>query len=135
MGAGIAQVSAAAGCRTTVLEVNQGVLDKGLARMKKFLDDGVAKGKVAADVTRQDARESRRARPTYGDLADCDIVIEAIVENLDAKTEVYAALDAVVRPSTRSSARTRRRCPSPRWRRRRSARSASSACTSSTPCR
>ncbi len=48
MGAGIAQVAAAAGFKTTVLEVNDGVLQKGLGRIDKFLSDGVAKGKVAA---------------------------------------------------------------------------------------
>ena len=50
MGAGIAQVSAAAGYRTIVREVNQAALDKGLGRMRKFLDGGVEKGKMTAEA-------------------------------------------------------------------------------------
>ena len=50
MGAGVAQVSAAAGFKTIVLEVNREVLDKGLGRIEKFLTDGVAKGKVTESV-------------------------------------------------------------------------------------
>jgi 3-hydroxyacyl-CoA dehydrogenase len=50
MGAGIAQVSAAAGYRTIVREVDQALLDKGLGRVRKFLEDGVAKGKVTAEA-------------------------------------------------------------------------------------
>ena len=49
MGAGIAQISAAAGYKTMVREVNQGALDKGLGRIKKFLDGGVEKGKVTPE--------------------------------------------------------------------------------------
>ncbi len=95
MGAGIAQVSAAAGHTVIVRETNQDVLDKGLARIKKFLDDGVAKGKVT---------EEQRTT-TLGNLSgttdviamkDCDLVIEAIIENIDAKAEAYAALEMVV---------------------------------------
>jgi 3-hydroxybutyryl-CoA dehydrogenase len=95
MGAGIAQVAASVGCKTTVLEVNRDVLDKGLARVKKFLDDGVAKGKVAAEV-RDTTLGNLKGTTSYGDLGDCDIVIEAIIENLDAKKQAYAAVEAVV---------------------------------------
>ena len=49
MGAGIAQVAAASGYKTIVREINQALLDKGLGRIGKFLDDGVAKGKVTAE--------------------------------------------------------------------------------------
>ena len=78
-----------------MLEVNQGVLDKGLARVKKFLDDGVAKGKVAAEA-RDRTLANLAGTTSYEDLADCDIVIEAIIENLDAKRSAYAAVEAVV---------------------------------------
>ena len=50
MGAGIAQVAAQTGHKTMVLEVEQAFLDKGFGRIRKFLDDGVAKGKVTADT-------------------------------------------------------------------------------------
>jgi len=95
MGAGIAQVSAAAGFDTVVLEVNDGVLARGLARIDRFLDGGVAKGKMTAEAK---AAILGRLRGTtaYADLAACDLVIEAIVENVDAKRQAYAQVEAVV---------------------------------------
>ncbi len=95
MGAGIAQVSAAAGFRTIVLEVNQSVLAKGLARIEKFLAAGVAKGRMTAGD--QAAILGRVSGTTlYPDLSACDLVIEAIVENVDAKRQAYAQVEAVV---------------------------------------
>ena len=95
MGAGIAQVSAASGYKTTVREVDDAPLKKGLARIEKFLSDGVEKGKVTSE-----AKASTLANLTgttrLEDLQSCDIVIEAIVENVDAKAATYDALDAVV---------------------------------------
>ena len=99
MGAGIAQVAAMTGHKSLVLEVNQGVLDKGLARVRKFLDDGVAKGKVAAEV-RDTTLANLSGTTTFADLKDCDIVIEAIIENLEEKRKAYAALEEVVGPHT-----------------------------------
>jgi 3-hydroxybutyryl-CoA dehydrogenase len=93
MGAGIAQVAAQAGFRTIVREVNQELLDRGLARIRRFLDDGVAKGKVAAEA--RDAALGRLSGTTaFDDLAPCDIVVEAVVENLDEKKRAYEALEA-----------------------------------------
>src|SRR3954467_13712005 len=84
MGSGIAQVSAAAGYTTVVREVDEAVLQKGLGRIRKFLDDGVTKGKVAPD--QRDATLARLSGTTkFEDLGRCDLVIEAIVENLDDK--------------------------------------------------
>ena len=95
MGAGIAQVSAAAGFRTVVLEVNERVLAQGLARIEKFLAAGVAKGKMTAEE--QAAILGRLSGTTqYADLSACDLVIEAIVENVDAKRQAYAQVEAVV---------------------------------------
>jgi 3-hydroxybutyryl-CoA dehydrogenase len=95
MGSGIAQVSAAAGYKTIVREVDEPALQKGLSRIRKFLDDGVAKGKVASD-----AREATLARLSgttkFEELRPCDLVIEAIVENLDEKRTTYAAVERVV---------------------------------------
>ena len=95
MGSGIAQVSAAAGYKVVVREVNQGAIDKGFGRIKKFLDDGVAKGKVT-----EDAKKTTLANLTgttkYADLKDCDLVIEAIIENVEIKKQAYAQLEAVV---------------------------------------
>jgi 3-hydroxybutyryl-CoA dehydrogenase len=95
MGAGIAQVCAQSGYRTVVREVDQGVLDKGLGRVRRFLEEGVQKGKVTAD--QRDATLGHLSGTTTFDaLAGCDLVIEAIVENLDAKRQAYAAVEVVV---------------------------------------
>lgn len=97
MGAGIAQVSAAAGLRTIVLEVNEAVLARGLGRIETFLATSVEKGKMTAD---EKARLLANLSGTtaYADLKDCDLVIEAIVENVDVKRQAYAAVEAVVGP-------------------------------------
>src|SRR5262245_33220638 len=95
MGSGIAQISAASGYSTIVREVDDGALQKGLARIKKFLDDGVAKGKVPAEA--RDATLTRLSGTTsFDELAGCDLVIEAIVENLEEKRTTYAAVERVV---------------------------------------
>ena len=95
MGAGVAQVSAAAGFRTVVLEVNDAVLAKGLGRIEKFLEGGVAKGKMSAD-DKMAILGRLTGTTAYADLAACDLVIEAIVENVDAKRQAYAQVEAVV---------------------------------------
>jgi 3-hydroxybutyryl-CoA dehydrogenase len=95
MGAGIAQVCAQAGYRTVVREVEEPLLRKGLARIEKFLADGVTRGKVTA--TARDAALANLAGTTsFDEFRDCDLVIEAIVENVDEKRKAYAALDAIV---------------------------------------
>jgi 3-hydroxybutyryl-CoA dehydrogenase len=95
MGSGIAQVAAAAGFKTVVREVDDAVLQRGLGRMKQFLNDGVAKGKVAADA-RDKTLENISGTTRFDDLRDCDLVIEAIVENLDEKKRTYQALEPVI---------------------------------------
>src|SRR5687767_4507212 len=95
MGAGIAQVCAAAGYKTIVREVEEGVLNKGFGRIQKFLSDGVAKGKVTAEAQEQ-TLGNLLGTTTADDLRDCDLIIEAIIENVDEKAKVFAALDAVV---------------------------------------
>ena len=95
MGAGIAQVSAAAGYRTLVREVEPGLLARGLGRIEKFLDGGVEKGKVApADRDRTLANLS--GTTDLADLAACDLVVEAIVENIDEKAASYRTLDELL---------------------------------------
>ena len=95
MGAGIAQVCAAAGYQTIVREVDQAFLDKGLGRVKKFLEDGVAKGKLTAAA--RDATLGNLSGATSVDaLKDSDLIIEAIIENLEEKRKTYAALEQVV---------------------------------------
>jgi 3-hydroxybutyryl-CoA dehydrogenase len=96
MGSGIAQISAAAGFDTVVREVEQKFLDKGFASMDKSLGKFVEKGKMSA--ADKEALQGRlKGTTSLDDLADCDIVIEAIVENVEIKSETYAELDRIVK--------------------------------------
>ena len=96
MGAGIAQTAAMSGFTTVVREVNEDFLGKGLAAIDKSLGRFVKKGSITED---QKSEISSRLSGTteIPDLADCDIVIEAITENLDVKREIYSALDKSVK--------------------------------------
>jgi 3-hydroxybutyryl-CoA dehydrogenase len=95
MGSGIAQVCAAAGYKTIVREVDQAVLDKGLGRTKKFLDGGVEKGKVTPEE-RDKTLGNLTGTTKIEDFKDCDLIIEAIIENVDEKAKTFAAVEAVV---------------------------------------
>jgi 3-hydroxybutyryl-CoA dehydrogenase len=95
MGSGIAQVCAAAGYKTIVREVDQAVLDKGLGRTKKFLDGGVEKGKVTPEE-RDKTLGNLTGTTKVDDFKDCDLIIEAIIENVDEKAKTFAAVEAVV---------------------------------------
>ena len=99
MGSGIAQVSAAAGYKTLVCEVDQGLIDKGLGRIRKFLDGGVQKGKVTAG-DRDKTLGNLSGTTKLEDLKDADLIVEAIVENVEAKTQAFAALDALAGDET-----------------------------------
>ena len=99
MGSGIAQVCAAAGYQTIVREVDEIALDRGVGRIKKFLDDGVAKGKVEA-AARDKTLGNLSGTTTFDALKDCDLIVEAIIENLEDKRQTYAALEKIVQPST-----------------------------------
>ena len=97
MGSGIAQTAAMSGFPTVVREVSQPLLDKGLASIEKSLSKFVEKETLTAE---QKAQALARLRPTLSldDFADCDLVIEAIVENLERKRELFAELDKKVQP-------------------------------------
>ena len=96
MGSGIAQVAAQAGYETVVVEVEQKFLDKGLSGIDKSLGKFVEKGKLSADEKK--ASLSRlRGSVSLKDLAECDIVVEAITENPQIKKETYAAIDSIVK--------------------------------------
>src|SRR5687768_14399689 len=97
MGSGIAQVAAQAGYDVVVREIEQKYLDKGIGGIQKNLGRSVEKGKMQqADM---DACIGRLQGSTdLNDLADCDIVIEAIIENAELKKETYAQLDKIVKP-------------------------------------
>jgi len=95
MGSGIAQVSAVAGYDVTVLEQEQKFLDKGFAGIEKSL------AKFAEKGTLKEPAEKIRARlkgvTSQQALADCDIIIEAIIENVEVKKKTFSVLDAIVK--------------------------------------
>src|ERR1041385_4297352 len=95
MGSGIAQVSATAGFDVTVPEVEQKYLDKGFAGIEKSL------AKLAEKGTLKESPEAVRGRlkgsTKQEELADCDIVIEAVIENLQEKKKMYGTLDAIIK--------------------------------------
>ncbi|TNF84295.1 MAG: 3-hydroxybutyryl-CoA dehydrogenase [Acidobacteria bacterium] len=98
MGAGIAEVCAKSGFETIVREVNDELLEKGLERIGRSLDKAVDKGKL--EEAEKDKALGRLTGTTdLEDLADCDLVVEAIVENLEQKCELFAALDGIVKKS------------------------------------
>jgi 3-hydroxybutyryl-CoA dehydrogenase len=97
MGSGIAQVTAAAGLKTRVLEVDEAFLRKGMGRIETFLAGGVEKGKMTAGE-RDRILGNLAGTTKYADLRDCDLVIEAIIENVDEKRKAYAQVEAVVAP-------------------------------------
>jgi 3-hydroxybutyryl-CoA dehydrogenase len=99
MGAGIAEVCARSGLETTVREVDEELLEGGLERVRKSLARAAAKGKLAeAEVDEILGRITGTTR--LEDLAESDLVIEAIIENLEEKTRTFAELDRIVRPET-----------------------------------
>jgi 3-hydroxybutyryl-CoA dehydrogenase len=99
MGSGIAQVCAAAGYKTIVREVQDPLLKKGMGRIEKFLSDGVEKGKVTADA-KQKTLGNLSGTTKIEDLKGCDLIIEAIIENIDEKLKVFGALDIIVSDRT-----------------------------------
>jgi 3-hydroxybutyryl-CoA dehydrogenase len=94
MGSGIAQIAAAAGCQVTVREVNAAVLEKGLQSIDKNLQRLVDKGTLSA-ADRDQIRGRLRGTTNLEDLKDCDLIIDAIIEQLAAKREVWTALDKI----------------------------------------
>ena len=100
MGSGIAQVAAQAGYDVTVLEAEQKALDKGFAGIDASLAKFVERGREKGGITAQQKDEIRvRLKGTQKkeDLAQCDIIVEAIIENIDEKKKIYAVLDGIVK--------------------------------------
>ncbi|SPF45332.1 3-hydroxybutyryl-CoA dehydrogenase [Candidatus Sulfotelmatobacter kueseliae] len=100
MGSGIAQVCGTAGFDVTVLEVEQKLLDKGFAGIEKslakFAERPVDKGGITAEQ-KTAIRARLKGTTNQADLANCDIIIEAIIENVLQKKEMYAAIDSIVK--------------------------------------
>ena len=98
MGSGIAEVCAKAGYETVVREVDEGLVKKGLSRIEGSLGKAVEKGKLAS--ADRDAAWKRLASTTrLEDLAGCDLILEAIVENLEVKKQTFGALDGICGPA------------------------------------
>ena len=99
MGSGIAQVVAQAGCQVVVREVTPELVDKGLKTIEKNLQRMVEKGSLT-EVERNHTRSRLRGTTNLEELRDSDLVIEAIIEQLPAKKELFAALDKWCPPAT-----------------------------------
>lgn len=97
MGSGIAQVFAASGFQVTMYDANAAMLDKARGGIDKSLTKFVEKGKLS-EADRQATLGRLGTSETVSGLSGCDLVVEAIVENLDVKTAVFKALSDVVRP-------------------------------------
>ena len=95
MGSGIAQVAATAGFEVTILEVEQKYLDKGFAAIEKSLTKFAEKGTLIEPV--ETVRSRLKGTTNKQDLADCDIIIEAIIENAEGKKKMYASIDGIVK--------------------------------------
>jgi len=97
MGHGITQICAQAGWDVVVREIDEGQLEKGIAKIEKQLARSVEKGKLE-----QSDADAVRARITptldYGELADCDLIVEAITEDLERKVEMWREVDAIAKP-------------------------------------
>src|SRR5258705_1293303 len=97
MGAGIAQVSVQSGFETVGREVNDDLGERGRATIERYLSRGVEKGRLSA--ADRDAALGRLTLTTeLGELADCDLVVEAALEELELKRELFAELDRVTSP-------------------------------------
>ena len=99
MGSGIAQVSAQAGFQTVVREVSADLVEKGLKGIEKNLARLVEKGNLM-EAAKSEVLSRLMAATSLEDLKDCDVILEAIIEQLPAKRELFSALDGICGPQT-----------------------------------
>lgn len=99
MGAGIAQVAASAGYQTVVREVSEDLINKGFGGIEKSLAKFAEKGTITAEQ-QTEIRGRLSGTTSFEPLADCDIIIEAIIENLEEKRSTYRRLDELCKPET-----------------------------------
>ena len=97
MGSGIAHVAAQAGLHVVMRDVEESLVRKGIGTISGSLKRGVDKGKISA-ADREQVLARIRGTTVLEDLGSSDFVVEAVVENLDAKTRVFASLDGICRP-------------------------------------
>ena len=99
MGSGIAQVAAASGFETVVREVSAELVEKGIKGIEKNLNRLVEKGAIT-DAVKGEIRGRLKGTTSIDDLKNCDVIVEAIIEQLPAKRELFGALDAICPPAT-----------------------------------
>lgn len=99
MGSGIAQTAASAGFQTIVREVSDELIQKGFTAIEKSLAKFAEKGTITAEQQKQ-TRDRLSGTTSFSDFADCDIIIEAIIENLEEKHKTYRQLEANCKPET-----------------------------------
>jgi 3-hydroxybutyryl-CoA dehydrogenase len=99
MGSGIAQTAATAGFETVVREVSDDLIQKGFAAIEKSLARFAEKGTITSEQQKE-TRARLSGTTSFADLSDCDIIIEAIIENLDEKRKTYSELDRTCKPET-----------------------------------
>ncbi len=99
MGSGIAQIAAAAGFKTIVWEFKQEFLDKSLGGLKKQLERNANKGKITAEE-KDKTIANLHGTTNLEDLKDCDVIIEAIIEDLKIKNDLFGQLDKLCPPHT-----------------------------------
>lgn len=98
MGSGIAQTCAQSGYDTIVCEVNQQLLDKGMARIHSAWGAMVSKGKLSVGQV-DEYRMRLHGTLNMEDFADCDLVTEAVIENMEEKLRLFPTLDRIVKPN------------------------------------
>lgn len=94
MGSGIAQVAAASGFKTIAREINQELVDKGVGNIKKQLERNAAKGKITAEE-KDKTIANLSGTTSLDDLKNCDVIIEAVTEDIKIKGEMYSYLDKI----------------------------------------
>ena len=105
MGCGIAEVAARSGCDVVLREVNEALVEASVRRLEASLDAAVRKAKLTVEE-RNDINQRIRFTDRLEELSGCDLVVEAVVEDLDVKTEIFAALGKIVRPDALLSSNT-----------------------------
>ena len=98
MGSGIAQVSAHAGYKTFLFDANETALTKGMSGIVAQLNKAVEKGKLSKEIATNTQNNLVQAKK-LADLSDCDVVIEAIIENFEIKTGLYKQLQEILKPT------------------------------------
>jgi 3-hydroxybutyryl-CoA dehydrogenase len=99
MGAGIAQLALQSGYNVCVREINQTLLDKGLAKINKGLEKLCEKGALKNEE-KDDLLKRLKGTTSFDDLKECDMVIEAVFEDIKVKTEVFMSLDPICKKET-----------------------------------